>query len=149
MKKTNIKKEAAKTVYLSLKDIYTVKEIADTLGIAERTLYDWAKQEGWDETAKANLNTKEAQITYLYSQLDKLKTETKDRLMTSKEADIHAKLVKSINLLEDKTSLVNTLAVLKELALHAALTHTENLDLIKGVINDFITHKAKHQSKQT
>lgn len=146
-KAKNIQKEAAKAVYLNLRDTYTVKEIAETIGIAERTLYDWAKQGEWDEINEAQINSKEAQIKFNYDQLKKLREaidKTDDKTINSKQADIFAKLIKNIQVLEDKTNLNNTLAVLKEFMLHTAITHTDNLDLIKSAINDFIAHKAKH-----
>lgn len=146
-KARNIQKEAAKAVYLNLRDTYTVKEIAETIGIAERTLYDWAKQGEWDEIQEAQINSKEAQIKFNYDQLKKLReaiNKTEDKTINSKQADIFAKLIKNIQVLEDKTNLNNSLAVLKEFMLHIAIIHADNIELIKLAVNDFIAHKSKH-----
>ncbi len=149
MKKPNLKKEVAKTVYMALREIYSMADIASAVGVAERTLYEWAKTEDWEKTATAMNNSKEEQLNYVFGQLKKLKDDTTDRLMTSKEADMHAKLIKAVNVLEDKTSLPNSIAVLKELALYTALHHTEKLDAIKAVISDFITSKSKYSTQKT
>ncbi len=145
MSKTlNIQKESARAVYLSLKDVYTIKEIALTIGISERTLYKWAEDGNWEELEKVKLNTKETQIAYLYDQLAKIRDANKDNIINNKTADVFSKITKNIKDLEDKTNLIACLAVLKEFLLYCASENPENLDLIKSNINDFISHKSKH-----
>lgn len=112
------KKEYAKTLYLSEKGI-TQKEIAVRVGATEATISKWATTERWEDVKTSLLSTKEDQLAWLYSQLSELRTSVDNRevgkkFVTSKDADVIAKLTTSIKKLETETNISQKVEVGKQ-----------------------------------
>lgn len=146
-------KEYAKTLYLA--GDLTQKEIAERVGVTEKTLGKWIVEEKWESMRKSLLTTRQAQLTSLYDQLEAISTEIKTRPVvydfpdfllkpvklkdtegneylefpvfdktdypikignfpTAKDADIIAKITKSIKQLETETSIAEIFEVARD-----------------------------------
>ncbi|WP_395974255.1 hypothetical protein [Chryseobacterium cucumeris] len=70
--------ELAETIYLS-DDTLTQKDVADKVGITEKTLGKWVVKFGWAEKRKSLLVTKKNQLAIMYNQLEQLNEEIKTR----------------------------------------------------------------------
>ncbi|AZI53895.1 helix-turn-helix domain-containing protein [Epilithonimonas vandammei] len=68
----------AETIYLS-DDTLTQKDVAERVGITEKTLGKWITKFGWDKKRTSLLVTKKNQLVNLYNQLEKLNEEIKTR----------------------------------------------------------------------
>ncbi len=154
--------EFAKSLYLTGE--LTQKEIADRVGVVEKTLTKWIKDNKWDGLKKSLLTTKQNQLTFLYDQLECLnyeisqrknspkpdeKLELADLLIprgkyaTSKEADVIIKLTNAIKKLETETSIGDTFEVARAFI---EFVRPQNLELAKQITNlfdVFITDKMK------
>jgi predicted DNA-binding protein YlxM (UPF0122 family) len=54
---------------LYIKDEFTRKEIAERVGVTEKTLRDWIERFGWDELKEANTITRQQLLLDAYTQL--------------------------------------------------------------------------------
>ena len=72
--------EFAKSLFLSQN--LTQKEIAERVGVTEKTLSKWIEKEGWDKLKKSALVTKAAQLAMLYDQLEYLNRHIATRPIT-------------------------------------------------------------------
>ncbi len=62
-------KEYARVLFLSDQNL-TQKEMAEKVGITEKTLIKWIDQEGWRDLKKSLLVTKTSQLSNLYNQME-------------------------------------------------------------------------------
>lgn len=86
----------------------SIKEVAERVGVSEKTVSKWRTLDGWDSIRKSLLVTKDQQITHLYNQLEWLNDDISGREMkiaTVKEADIISKITSAIKKLEVDASL--------------------------------------------
>jgi uncharacterized protein YjcR len=112
-------REHAKILYL--KENCTFKEVAERVGVSERTVSRWATEGKWDDLKTSLLTTKEDELRRLYAQLKELNTaiESKPegkRYSDSKEADIFSKITASIRQLETETSVAQIVEVSRQMA---------------------------------
>lgn len=68
----------AETIYLS-DDTLTQKDVADKVGITEKTLGKWVVKFGWSEKRKSLLVTKKNQLVVMYNQLELMNEEIRTR----------------------------------------------------------------------
>lgn len=101
---TAAKKEWAQLLFL--KDELTQKDIAQKVGVSERTMSKWAKDNNWDALRKSMLTTKSEQLRNLYGLLEKITRKLKedDSIGDAKIADMYVKYTAAINNLETETS---------------------------------------------
>jgi nitrogen regulatory protein PII len=101
----NQKREWAEMLFLQ-GDILQ-KEIAQKVGVAEKTISAWAKKYNWDDLRKSMLTTKTDMLRNLYSILDKINQKLKDEgsIGDSKIADMYVKYTAAIRNLETETSI--------------------------------------------
>jgi DNA-binding XRE family transcriptional regulator len=97
------KKDYAKTLYL--RDEYTQKDIAEKVGISEKTMSLWVNENHWEALRKSITVTKAEQLSLLYDIMDHLNREAKkfledDDPATNPNYDAIAKVSKSIERLE-------------------------------------------------
>lgn len=130
-------REYAKLLYLHKK--ITQKEIAQRVGITEKTLKKWIEEETWEDMRLSVAVTRKERLKDLMNQLDQINQHIKNReaiydvpknvlkenpnidksiypmiqgnFPTSKEADIITKLTNSIKKIEDETGLGETLQI--------------------------------------
>jgi len=108
----------------------TQKDIAHSVGVAEKTVNRWVKQEDWDGLKKAALAAPAIIVNHLYSQVVELQNhiasrEPGSRFPTMQEAEITRKLINSINKLGMGQSLPNQVQVMKSFAGYMGDTDTE------------------------
>lgn len=113
------RKELAKTLYISDHGI-TQKEIAERVGVSEKTIGKWIKNDNWEKLRTSLLLTKEAELARMYEQLRELNTsilkkEEGERYANSKEADTMVKLTSAIKALETDVSAAEAMETLKGL----------------------------------
>ena len=137
-------KEFAKSLFIG--GGVTQKEIASRVSVTEKTLANWIKIGKWESLKKSLLTTKQAQLSFLYDQLDFLNTDiaTRDfKVATGKEADVIIKLTAAINRLETETSIGDTVEVARHFI---EFVRPQDLELAKTITNlfdVFITAKMK------
>lgn len=111
--KKDEQKEYAKLLFIQR---LTQKEIAERVGVAEKTIGRWVEAGKWDALRKSITITKQSQIVMLYNQLDVLQQDIQSRekkVGTSGEVDSIRKLTASIRELEVEVSLGETVEALK------------------------------------
>lgn len=90
LKKTE-QKEYAKFLYTEKN--FTQKEIAEKVGVTEKTLAKWIQEGEWKQIKQSMMTTKAAQIKSYYDQLDRLKDHIDSRKIVY---DVPAYLLKPI-----------------------------------------------------
>lgn len=98
----------------------TQKEIADKVGVAEKTIGRWADDNNWDAARKTMLTTKKNQLELLYEMLDLLNQAgvaslKDDDPKTNPDADKIIKITNSIKKLENSTGIGEMIDTLKAL----------------------------------
>jgi uncharacterized protein YjcR len=94
----------------------TQKAIADKVGVSEKTITKWVKDENWERLRKSLLISKQEQLSHMYEQLSEInaairKKAAGERYANSKEADIMAKITASIEQLEEETNITDVFEV--------------------------------------
>jgi transposase len=105
-------REYAKILFLS--ENMNQKDLADRVGVTEKTIKSWIEQGDWKKLKRSTLTTRQNQLNLLYDQLDWLNLEISMRdikAATIKEADIIIKLTSAIQKLEIETSVGETVEV--------------------------------------
>lgn len=108
------KKELAKMYYL--RGLTVQKELAAKVGVTEKTIGKWIKDEKWDDLKLNIPMVKQEQLQKLLRELAALNQSIEDReegqrFATSKEADVRRKLVADIKDLEEDASVADTISV--------------------------------------
>lgn len=125
------------------------KEIAERVGVTEKTVGNWVKNGDWEKLKKSLLVTKKTQIARLYDQLEWLNNEiaTRDReignVATSKEADTIAKITRAINTLETETSIGEIIEVATSFIDFVRSIDLDKAKEITGFFDLFINDKMK------
>jgi transcriptional regulator with XRE-family HTH domain len=85
--------------YLFTEKGLSQKEIAQKVGVTEKTVGNWVKanDEEWKKIRKSLLNTKKTQISRLYDQLEKLNEEIASRPIVTKSMTTPIKIDKEGN----------------------------------------------------
>lgn len=111
LKKTQ-EREYARVLYVS--ENLHQKEIAERVGITEKTLSKWIQEGDWKKLKRSMLTTKQNQLSQLYDQLEwqnMLIAERPLKVANSKEADVISKITAAIQRLEVETSIGETVEV--------------------------------------
>ncbi|QEM13472.1 DDE transposase family protein [Mucilaginibacter rubeus] len=130
-----VRKELAKNLFT--KDgVTTQKELAERVGISEKSIGKWIAEEKWETQRAGILMTREVELKRLYKQFTNLNDAIEKRgkgadFPDSKEADILKKLTASIRDLETEVSLQEACEVLMKLINFA---RTENLTEAKIIM---------------
>jgi transposase len=126
------KKQIAEKLYIY--NDQSQKEIADDLGVSEKTLTKWKKEGKWDDIKAAHTSGTDELIKALLEENLAITRDAKaeKRRLTSKEVDIMSKNVKAITTLNKDVTLVTIIMVFKrynkwlvELAPDVAAANTE------------------------
>lgn len=70
-----------------LKEEITQKEIAERIGVGEKTIGRWIEEEGWRKLKRNILLTREEQLSNLYAELEEINEEIKNREPGKRYAD--------------------------------------------------------------
>lgn len=138
-------KEYARILYVS--ERITYKEIAERVGVTEKTIGRWAEIGNWDKLRKSLLTTRDNQLVHWYNQLEAMNEMIAERdrpIPDSKEADIMSKITSNIQRLETEIGLGEYVTVSKKL-----LVFIQGIDLgeakrFKNYIDEFVNEKLKN-----
>lgn len=124
------KKEWAKLLYL--KEKITQKEIAEKVGVTEKTVSKWVNIEKWENLKASITITKEDTLRRLYMQINEINSAIEkkpegERYATGKEANDLAKLATAAKMLESEASISETMEVFKRF-----INWLRPLDLLKA-----------------
>lgn len=113
------KQDYAKVLYLN--DSLTQKEIADKVGVTEKTIGSWIKKGNWPQLKSSLIITKDEELRRIYVQINQLNNhiETREegsRYADAKEADTLSKLAATARAMESDASLSDVIAVFKRFA---------------------------------
>ncbi len=108
------KMELARALYLSGNT--QQKDLANRVGVTEKTMGRWVAKEQWDKLRKNLLLTREEQMAAMLTELEELNAYIKlkpqgERFASTKEADIRRKLVRDLRELETRASVAETVNV--------------------------------------
>jgi len=137
--------QQAKDQYLNTNR--TQKDIAGEVGISERTMYRWIKQEAWDDLKKATLAAPAVAVEHLYSQVAELNNSIASRpegsrIPTLQEAEITRKLVNSIIKLGTAHSLGTQIQVMQAFTSHMVQADHDFTLKLTRYFTSYITGKA-------
>lgn len=145
MGELNIKQKKEYAQHLYCEGVLSQKAIAEKVGVSEKTMSKWAKDENWERLRKSLLISKQEQLAMLYDQVDEINKSIRkkpegERFANSKEADILSKLTASIEQLEEETNISDVVEVCKRfitfLQKHDFEKSKEVVDLCDAFIKD-------------
>lgn len=136
--------EYARILYVS--ERITYKEIAERVGVTEKTISKWAEVGNWDKLRKSLLTTRQSQLVHWYNQLENINVaiEARNGIPTNPEADTMSKITSNIQKLEVEINLGEYVEVSRKV-----LTFIQSIDLndakkFKNYIDEFINSKLKN-----
>ncbi len=108
------KREYARTLYLAGETV--AKVLAAKVGVTEKTMGRWIKQENWEQYRLNIPVVQQEQLQKLMRELEQLNEHIANkpegqRFADTKEADIRRKLVADIEALKDDASVADTISV--------------------------------------
>jgi transcriptional regulator with XRE-family HTH domain len=142
-KKTK-EKEYAKLLFVN--ERLNQKEVAERVGVSERTIGKWANEDKWDTFRKSLLTTKQTQLSRFYNQLDALNSDIETRekkVPTNTEADTISKITSAIQKLEVETNAGIIMEVMKEMIDFVKELDFEMAKKITSYADMFIQSKIK------
>jgi uncharacterized protein YjcR len=142
------KKEYAKLLYL--KENMTQKEIAERVGVSERTMSKWVKEGNWEHMKTSIIITKEEQLRRIYDQIAALndfisnrEIEEGNKFANSKEADTLNKLAAAARSLETDVALADVIEVAKRLINWLRLIDIAKAQEVTRLFDAYIKDAAK------
>lgn len=145
-KNKTVEKELAKLLYT--KEFLSQKEIAERIGVSEKTISKWAATDNWKRLRQSMVITKGEQLMSLYEQLDELNTtirtrEEGNKYANSKESDIISKLSASIKNLERETNIADIVSVMSKFLNYVRAIDIEKAKEISYFSDVFIKESLK------
>lgn len=140
------KKEWAKLIYLS--ENLLQKDIATKVGVTEKTIGGWIKDENWEALKSSVIITKEQELRRIYMQINELNNhifsrEEGTRFANSKEADTLNKLAATARSLETDTSVAEIIEVAKNFIQFVRREDNEKAKDITKIFDEFIKTKLR------
>ncbi len=137
-------REYAKLLYLDTQHTYTIREIAERVGVRPNTVSMWIKKYRWDKLRKSLLTTRKKLISDLYDQLEALNRKIKsrdDKAPDPKEANTIAVITNSIKRLENETSAGQIYEVMTDFLEFLKQDHWDLYRELLPHADAYITHK--------
>lgn len=130
----------------------TQAEIADLVGVHEKTLREWKVKEGWEMQKAATNITPRKTIAGFLMQLETLrldieKREDGKRYPDSKESDIIMKISKSIKMLQKSLTLTDYINAFEELAKFGLNVDANLTKQFVDIMHEFIQVKTKEMKE--
>jgi transposase len=143
-------KEIAYVLYMQTSK--SQKEIAQQVGVSERTLSKWAREGEWELRKAAKEVTREEQIRNYLMQLKELNEEiqTRDtgkRYASPSESDTIKKITSAIRDLQKNVTLSDYIAVCEELLKYMLIKDQDLAKALADSVNEFVTAKAAELQK--
>lgn len=126
----------------------TQKEICARLGIAPNTLGKWIADGDWELVRTANTVTRGQQQRSFLNQIAELNAAIADRnegqrYASASEADTITKLSKAVRDLDKKETLIERVAISKEIIAHISERSMEHAKLLIVYVDEFLQQKAR------
>jgi transposase len=127
---------------------YTQKQIAEKVGVTEKTIGAWKEKYGWEGIRESISTTSDQQIKNLYGQLKEinaaiiLRDEGK-RFASAKEADAISKITKSIKDLQKGVIFSDTVSVVTELIEFIRATNQSLAQSLSESADNYIKSKLR------
>ncbi len=139
------KQNHARTLYMS--GSKTQKEIAEAVGVTERTIYNWIKQFAWDKLKQAAFQAPAIIADNLCSQIVELQTEIGGRepgkrFPTLQEAETTRKLIGCLEKIKNTTSLAQNLQMMESFTRYARTKNPEVAKTIHRCGEDYLEARA-------
>jgi transcriptional regulator with XRE-family HTH domain len=146
--KNSEKKEWAKLLYTREPVKITQKEVAERVGVSQRTMSLWVRNENWDRVRESVIVTKEEQLRRIYMQIEELNndifsSEPGKRFASSKQADTLNKLATAAKKLETEASIADIIEVSKRFLNWLRQTDFEKAKEISYFFDAFIKDTIK------
>ncbi|WP_312394725.1 terminase gpP N-terminus-related DNA-binding protein [Chryseobacterium sp.] len=124
----------------------TLKEVAERVGVTEKTVGRWCKEDGWEELRKSLLTTRQTQLARWYSQLDAItsKIEKRDNIPTPSEADTMSKITSNIQRLEIDLGLGEIIDTAKKIITYTQQINLNDAKMIKAYFDEYINDRARN-----
>jgi transcriptional regulator with XRE-family HTH domain len=138
------KKEYAKVLFT--REDMTQKEIAQKVGVSEKTMSKWANEDNWEVLRASLFISKEDQIVRTYRMIDKLMSDIEEKrngIPDTKEADVLAKLAATIRSLETEIDIAQIVDVFKEFIGFIKVQDFKKAQEIIVLLDGFIKYKLK------
>lgn len=137
------KKEYAKKLFV--KDKLTQVEVALKTGVSKNTICKWVKEGQWEDLKTTHIMTKEEELRRLYVMLKATNDaiEKRDKIPTSKEADIINKLTASIRQLQTDTGIAEITDVATEMINFYKTLDFDKAKELTQLFDAFIQQKIK------
>lgn len=138
--------ELARIYYL--KEEITQKEIAERIGVGEKTIGRWIEEEGWKKLKRNILLTREEQLSNLYAELEEINDEIKTREPGKRYADkilanTRRYLIKDIADLEKETSTSEFITAFTPFINDVKKQNIDDARLIASYADSFIKTKLR------
>lgn len=140
--KKDAEREYARILYVS--ERITAKEIAERVGVTEKTIGKWIELYGWDKLRKSLLTTRQNQLVHWYNQLEAINEDIAERdkpIPSTKEADVMLKITANIQRLETEIGLGEYVEVGTKLLTFIQQIDLKDARLFKNYIDEFINSK--------
>jgi len=137
-------REYARILYVS--ERLTFKDIAERVGVTEKTIGKWAELDNWDKLRKSLLTTRQSQLVHWYNQLEAINLAIEERanIPTNSEADTMSKITSNIQKLEVEISLGEYVQVTKKVLEFIQTVDLDAAKLFTRYADEFINSKLKN-----
>ncbi len=137
-------REYARILYVS--ERLTFKDIAERVGVTEKTIGKWAELDNWDKLRKSLLTTRQSQLIHWYNQLEaiNLAIEERGNIPTNAEADTMSKITSNIQKLEVEISLGEYVQVTKKILEFIQTVDLDAAKMLTKYADEFINSKLKN-----
>lgn len=134
---------------LFTRDNITVqKELAERVGVSEKTMGEWIEEGGWKKLKRNFILTREEQLANLLDELTELNEAIKNkkegtRFADSKEANVRRFLIRDIKDLETKALLPELISALTQLLDFVRKNDLGDAQMISKYVDSFIKTKLR------
>lgn len=137
-------REYARILYVN--ERITLKEIAERVGVTEKTAGKWAELDNWDKLRKSLLTTRQTQLVHWYNQLEAINECIAERngIPTNAEADTMSKITSNIQRLEVETNIGEYVEVARKVITFIQSVNLDDAKLLKNYFDEFINAKLKN-----
>jgi len=140
------KQELAKLIYLT-EDI-TQKELAERVGVTEKTVGKWIEEEGWAKLKRNIPLTRDELLSSWYDELAELKEHIKNkpegkRFADFKEAQLRRSLLKDIEVLQQDSGIPETIQVMTAFVKFIRRNDLKNAQEVSHIADAFTKSKLR------
>ena len=124
------------------------KELAERVGVGEKTIGEWIEEGGWKKLKRNFILTREEQLANLLDELTELNESIKNkaegtRFADSKESNTRRFLIKDIKDLETKALLPELISALTQLLDFVRKNDLSDAQMISKYVDSFIKTKLR------